>query len=66
MSREISEIDKLKAENALLRESMLWLAKNSLDSAARSRAKDTLRQIDPRLVLDVERNDADIYGEWCI
>lgn len=66
MSRETSEIDKLKADNQVLRESLLWAAKNSLDSATRVRADEALRRIDPNFALNALRKEAEIYGEWCI
>jgi hypothetical protein len=56
------------AENRLLRETLAWIVKNSIDSAVRVRARDVLRQVDPRVVdaLDAAQNDSEIYGEWCI
>jgi hypothetical protein len=68
MSADTTAVAKLEIHNHLMREALTWIVKNSLDYAARARAKETLRQIDPSAAasLDADRRDLDFFGEWCI
>lgn len=68
MRRESIANARLEAENFLLRQTLTWIVKHSLDTAARARAKETLHQLDPGVGADVDahRSDPEIDGEWCI
>lgn len=60
--------EALMSENQRLKETLAWVAKNSLDAATRRRARDTLTQVGvpPDPAGDDWRADPELDGEWCI
>ena len=68
LPKTLALLDVFESQNRQLRESLEWVARNSLDPRSRKYAQDALHHLDREegVPSSAYFNSSDIDGEWCI